>query len=180
MKPFEEDVTKLLETIKFRDTKKHFRNTLANDLKRIKSSDKMFVFADKTRNIYKVSFDTYNKLLHDNITKTYKHGSEDNISEINNELNHIVNKLSIVNWIECMKQLLFLLKITRNISKIAQNVDSSKDSYFLLKFGLAIMFTIPAFVTDALICVIFAPFSWAKASSYGWHNQHTADLLIKE
>ena len=30
---------------------------------------------------------THNKLLHDNITKRYKHGSEDNISEINNELN---------------------------------------------------------------------------------------------
>ena len=34
---------------------------------------------------YETSLDTYNKLLHDNITKTYKHGSEDNISEINNE-----------------------------------------------------------------------------------------------
>ena len=31
--------------------------------------------------------DTYNKFLHDNITKTYKYGSEDNISEMNNELN---------------------------------------------------------------------------------------------
>ena len=47
---------------------------------------------------------TYNKLLHDNITKTYKHGSEDNISEINNELKHIANKLSIGNRIECMKK----------------------------------------------------------------------------
>ena len=47
---------------------------------------------------------THNKLLHDNITKTYKHGSEENISEINNELNHIANKLSIGNRIECMKK----------------------------------------------------------------------------
>ena len=48
----------------------------------------------------------YNKLLHDNmyITKTYKHGSEDNISEINNELKHIADKLSIGNRIECMKK----------------------------------------------------------------------------
>ena len=36
--------------------------------------------------------------------KTYKHGSEENISEINNELNHIANKLSIGNRIECMKK----------------------------------------------------------------------------
>ena len=104
LKPFEEDVIKLLETIKFRDTKDYFQGTLANDLKKINSSDKMFAFADKTRNIYETSLDTYNKLLHDNITKTYKHGSEENISEINNELNHIANKLSIGNRIDCMKK----------------------------------------------------------------------------
>ena len=104
LKPFEEDVLKLLENIKFRDTKNHFQENLANDLKKINSSNKIFVFADKTRNIYETSLDTYNKLLHDNITKTYKHGSEDNISEINNELKHIADKLSIGNRIECMKK----------------------------------------------------------------------------
>ena len=104
LKPFEEDVLKLLENIKFRDTKNHFQKNLANDLKKINSSDKIFVFADKTRNIYETSLDTYIKLLHDNITKTYKHGSEDNISEINNELKHIADKLSIGNRIECMKK----------------------------------------------------------------------------
>ena len=35
LKPFEEDVLKLLENIKFRDTKNHFQETLANDLKKI-------------------------------------------------------------------------------------------------------------------------------------------------
>ena len=104
LKPFEEDVLKLLENIKFRDTKNHFQENLANDLKKINSSDKIFVFADKTRNIYETSLDTYNKLLHDNITKTYKHGSKGNISEINNELKHIADNLSIGNRIECMKK----------------------------------------------------------------------------
>ena len=103
LKPFEEDVLKHLENI-FRDTKNHFQETLANNLQKINSSDKIFVFANKTRNIYEASLDTYNKLLHDNITKTYKHGSEDNISEINNELKHIADKLSIGNRIECMKK----------------------------------------------------------------------------
>ena len=74
LKPFQEDVIKLLENIKFRDTKSHFQDTLANDLKKINSSDKLFVFADKTRNIYETSLDTYYKLLRDNITKTYKRG----------------------------------------------------------------------------------------------------------
>ena len=77
---------------------------MANDLKKINSSDKIFVFADKTKNIYETSLDTDNKLLHDSITKTYKHGYEDNISEINNELKHIADKLSIGNRIECLKK----------------------------------------------------------------------------
>ena len=57
LKPFEEDVLKLLENIKFRDTKNHFQENLANDLKKINSSNKIFVFADKARNIYETSLD---------------------------------------------------------------------------------------------------------------------------
>ena len=67
LKPFEEDILELLESIKFRNTKDHFQETLANDLKKIHSCDKMFVFTDKTRNIYETSLDTY---LYDNIIKT--------------------------------------------------------------------------------------------------------------
>ena len=72
LKPFKEDVLKLSENIKFRDTKNYFQETLANNLQKINSSDKIFVFADKTRKIHETSLETYNKLLHDNITKTYK------------------------------------------------------------------------------------------------------------
>ncbi len=53
------------------------------------------VFADKTRNIYETSLDTYNKTMHDNITKAYKHGSEGTISQIDDELKHISNNLGI-------------------------------------------------------------------------------------
>ena len=76
MKPFENDVINLIENIKFRTAENQFQKSLANDLKKINSSPNIFVFADKTRNIYETSLDAYNKLMHDNITKTYKHGSE--------------------------------------------------------------------------------------------------------
>ena len=89
LKAFEEDVVKIVENIKFRDTKSNFQKTLASDLKKINSSENMFLFEDKTRNIYETSLETFSKLLHDNITKTYKRGSEDNISEIDSELKHI-------------------------------------------------------------------------------------------
>jgi septation ring formation regulator EzrA len=78
---------------------------LANDLKKINSSPNIFIFADKTRNIYEASRDTYNKLIHDNITKTHKHGSEDTIDEIDSELKYISNNLGIGDKIEKMKKL---------------------------------------------------------------------------
>ena len=70
LKSFEEDVVTLLENIKFRYTfSTHFGKR--RKLKKINLSHKMFVFTDKTRNIYETSLDTYNKLLHDNITSKH-------------------------------------------------------------------------------------------------------------
>ena len=87
----------------------------------------MFVFADKTRNLYETSLETYNNLLHHNITKTYKRRSENNISEIDSEINHIADDLSIGKQIECMKKkkLLFLFKTLKEIFKTIQNADFS-------------------------------------------------------
>ena len=104
MKSFENDVINLIENIKFRNTENQFQISLANDLKKINSSPNIFVFADKTRNIYETSLHTYNKLMHDNITKAYKHGSEGTISQIDDELKHISNNLGIGDRIEQMKK----------------------------------------------------------------------------
>ncbi len=104
MKSFENDVINLTENIKFRNAENQFQISLANDSKKINSSPNIFVFADKTRNIYETSLDTYNKLMHDNITKAYKHGSEGTISQIDNELKHISNNLGIGDRIEQMKK----------------------------------------------------------------------------
>ena len=52
LKHFEDDLQKLIENIEFHNVRNHFQETLANDLKKIKSSLNVFVFADKTRNIY--------------------------------------------------------------------------------------------------------------------------------
>ena len=104
MKSFENDVINLIKNIKFRNAENQFQISLANDLKRINSSPNIFVFADKTRNIYETSLDTYNKLMHDNITKRYKHGSEGTISQIGDELKHISSNLGIGDRIEQMKK----------------------------------------------------------------------------
>ncbi len=55
---------------------KYFENNVINLIENIKTkSPNIFVLADKTRNIYETLLDAYNKLMHDNITKTYKHRS---------------------------------------------------------------------------------------------------------
>jgi hypothetical protein len=41
--------------------------------------------------------------MHNNITKIYKHGSQDAISQIDDELKYISNKLEIGNRIEQIK-----------------------------------------------------------------------------
>ena len=112
---------------------------MANDLKKINSSDKIFVFADKTRNIYETSLDTYNKLLQDNITKIYKHGSEDNIWEIKNELKHIADKLSIGNRIECMKKREAFISLKDHKENFENNpkcrlINPAKSDYSGIKF----------------------------------------------
>jgi hypothetical protein len=104
LKPFEDDLIKLIENVKSLRSKDQFQTSLANDLKKINSSPNIFIFADKTRNIYETSLNAYNELLHDNITKTYKHGSEDFIDEIDSELKEISSRLRIVDRIERMKK----------------------------------------------------------------------------
>ena len=72
MKYFENDLLKLIENIQFRIASVEFLNKLNEDIKKIRSSDKMFVSADKTQNYYEIAKENYNKILHENITKTYK------------------------------------------------------------------------------------------------------------
>ena len=71
MKSFEEDLIDLMENIKFRKVTDTFLNNLSKDLKKVKSSPNVFLFADKTRNVYEASPENYNKILKENVTKTY-------------------------------------------------------------------------------------------------------------
>ena len=69
---FERDLWDLVNKIKFRKVNSNFQNQLKKDIKAIKNSKKIFVFADKTSNIYQIENDEYNKLTTDTITSTYK------------------------------------------------------------------------------------------------------------
>ena len=87
---FEDDLQKMILNVQLRRVKNDFQNRLKNDIRSIQSSKKVFIFTDKTRNIYEMEKSNYEKLLTDNITKTYKQSNNNVCSSINLEARHIV------------------------------------------------------------------------------------------
>ena len=60
-----------MKNISFKRTNNPLQTKLKSDIDNTKSSSKIFVPADKLRNIYKLEKDDYYKLLTENMTKTY-------------------------------------------------------------------------------------------------------------
>jgi hypothetical protein len=102
MKAFEEDVIHLVSNVKFRKISDPFLNNIPRDMEKVNSSGNVLIFADKTRNVYEGAPEAYNKLLTDNITKTYKLGSDDITDDINVELKKITSNLSIADRVDTM------------------------------------------------------------------------------
>ena len=70
--PFEKDLSDILTSLKLRHVRDSSQRVLNKDIRVIKISPNVFVFAVKTNNIYEMSKDRQQKLLHDNITETYQ------------------------------------------------------------------------------------------------------------
>ena len=66
----------LIKSVKVKKVKNAFLDQLHKDITSIKKSKNVFIFADKTRNIYETDKNTYSKLLTDNISKTYKKAAQ--------------------------------------------------------------------------------------------------------
>ena len=72
MKEFEKDIQTMIESIKFRSSQNEFQKKLKEDIKLINSSKNIFLSADKTQNIYEIKKEDYEKIIRENVTKTYK------------------------------------------------------------------------------------------------------------
>ena len=72
MEEFEEDLYGIATSIKYRNVNNNFQEKLKSDISKIKSSANMFIFADKTNNIYEMKPQDHEKLIMENITKTYQ------------------------------------------------------------------------------------------------------------
>ena len=97
MVPFEKDLSNLVNKLKFRKIKSNFQRQLNEDIKVIKRSNKVLVFADKTSNIYKLVTDEYKKLTTEAVTSTYKKVPDKINDKINTESKRIMENKTALN-----------------------------------------------------------------------------------
>ena len=94
LREFECNLHLMIKNVVFKKVNNSFQTQLLNYVKKVKESDKMFVPDDKSRNIYLLSKDEYQKLLTENITKAYKMTNRNKVYDINNEAKSIAKQLS--------------------------------------------------------------------------------------
>ena len=77
-----------------------FQNQLNKDINMTNKDPLLIIPANKSNNLYKISKDTYSKLLQDNITKSYKKSNVILINNINKEVKLIAAELKLGDRIE--------------------------------------------------------------------------------
>ena len=74
----------MIRKIEFEPERTEYQRKLSEDLRSIKRSNKIFVFADKTRHTYGLDPKEYDKLFNNNVTKSYKKSNIKTVNETNN------------------------------------------------------------------------------------------------
>ena len=101
---FENDLYELVRNIEFRHVKNEFLDKLKSDITAIKSSGHLLIPADKTNNLYEITTTEYEKLLKENITKSYEKCSSNVTEAINKEAATIAKALKLENKMECFSE----------------------------------------------------------------------------
>ena len=122
LEAFEDSVGRLIESITFKKTRDKFQENLQKDVARIKQSKAIFVPADKTRNVYEVGLDQYNKLLRENITKHYHTASESAYEEVNAEAQLIADRLDVANRMDIMAKRESYIKLKDHKNNFANSL----------------------------------------------------------
>ena len=100
LRGFEDRLYAIVRSIEFKSTKNAFQQQLKRDVREIVKSDKVYVFADKTTNLYEVGKGTYKKVLVDNITEVYRKSDKNLAENINIEAKRIAKELNMGNRID--------------------------------------------------------------------------------
>ena len=100
---FENDLLELI-SVKFRKVNNRSLDQLQKDIWSIKKSKNVFIFADKTRNIYEADKNTCSKLLTDNISKTYRKAEHKIHNKVNIEAKIISNNYGVSERDQCLSK----------------------------------------------------------------------------
>ena len=100
LESFEKELIGLINKIEFKTVRDQFQSKLKSDISKVKCSKNLFVFADKTSNIYELSKDSYDKLLAENVTKTYKKAPAKLEDAVNSEAKYVTEKLKLADQVE--------------------------------------------------------------------------------
>ena len=101
----------MIKNIEFKFVSNNFQRQLTDDIKAINNSDKVFVSADKSRNIYKMDKEQYTKLLNENITKADRKTNKISVKKINKDAKKIAKSLSIDDRVEKMQKSLTYITV---------------------------------------------------------------------
>ena len=88
---FEKDLYDIVSSLKYRKINNDFQKNLKKDISEIISSKNMFIFANKTNKLYEMDPEDHEKLITENITKTYQKAQKKLEKAINMEAKNIAN-----------------------------------------------------------------------------------------
>ena len=91
---FKNDIYDMIRNLEFTNIRNEFLDHLNKDVECIQSK-KVLVFTDKSRNLYKLSRESYQNLLHGNITQTYKKACKNAQRDIDRRTKSFVRSLNI-------------------------------------------------------------------------------------
>ena len=100
----------MIRNVEFTNIRNEFLDHLNRDIESIRSSKNVLVFADKSTNLYELSRDRYQKLLHDNITQSYKKALKNAKRDIDRKRKSFVKTLKIDDRMECNQASYITLK----------------------------------------------------------------------
>ncbi|XP_044175381.1 uncharacterized protein LOC122958534 [Acropora millepora] len=103
--PFEDGMLNLIQNIQFKDVKCKFLNEMNSDIKnKIEKPSKVLIPADKTTNYYKMTPDSYDKFIKENVTKTYKKSSHSVANKLETQSASIAKQLKLDDRIEKLEK----------------------------------------------------------------------------
>jgi len=95
LKEFEEDMLKMIQSVKFKNLNTPFLGKLKEDTDNIKKEPKLLIPADKTTNFYKLEPATYKNLLEKEINKSYKKAPSETTQSVHKKNKEIATKLDL-------------------------------------------------------------------------------------